>query len=406
MIKTPPKNFRPEPFQYHEELELTISTLTNTGIGLGRMDGWVVMVPFSLPGEKVRVRIFRNHKNYSEADLVEILEKSPHRVDPVCPLFGTCGGCQYQNLVYEQQLIWKQRHVKETLQQITGIDIEVNKTYASPKQYNYRSKLTPHFPTRKEEQKMPIGFLREGSTKVLIDVPQCPIATNEINRQLTIEREMIISGQRKYKRGGTLLLRHSLEGVTIDAQALISEKVGDIVFQFKAGDFFQNNPYILPYFVDYVVSEARGEGIESVVDVYCGSGLFALFAAKKFNKVAGVEVNASAIVWAKTNAKLNNLTNCEFLIGDAHLIFAQVKFKSEKTTAIIDPPRKGCDVSFLEQLMKFSPRKVVYVSCDPATQARDLKYLLRNGYKINAMQPFDLFPQTRHIESVVTMERV
>ena len=179
-----PKNFVSKPFEYHQEIELEIETLTNRGIGLGRVDNWVVMVPFSLPGETVIARIFRNHKNYSDADLIEVLKASEDRVDPKCSLFGVCGGCQYLNLAYEKQLEWKQNQVKELFKQIGDMNIEVNASKGSPKEYFYRSKLTPHYSKPRDDKELPIGFLKYGMRQSIVDVPQCPIATEAINEAL------------------------------------------------------------------------------------------------------------------------------------------------------------------------------------------------------------------------------
>ena len=396
-----PKKFNPTPFPYHHELNLQIDTLTNLGVGLGRIDGWVVMVPFALPGESVRVRIFRNHKNYSEADLIDILEPSPERVAPQCALFGKCGGCQYQHLNYAAQLEWKHNQVVELMQKLAGIEAPVAPTHPSPETYGYRSKLTPHF-EKPRETAFPIGFLQYGRRSI-IDVPECPIATPAINAALPEERARVRAPAKPYKKGGTLLLRHTLEGVVTDNNALVSERVGSIVYQFHAGDFFQNNPFILPEFVDYVVRKARATEASYLIDAYCGVGMFALAASASFEKVLGIEVNAQAVQWANGNAAINGCKNCEFIIGQAQSIFAKADFPGKETAVIIDPPRAGCDPDFLRQLIELHPVRIVYVSCDPATQARDLKLLIAGNYSVESIQPFDLFPQTRHIENVVTL---
>lgn len=404
-----PKNFNPEPFEYHQEIELRIDTLTNLGLGLGRFDNWVVMVPYTLPGELVKVRIFKNHKNYSEGDLVEVLEASKSRIKPKCPLFGVCGGCQYQHLQYEEQLIWKQNQIKELLKKMAGIDVAINPTFPSPKPFNYRSKITPHYPKPGKDdgnKEFPIGFLKQGTRHCIVDVPQCPIAVDAINRALPLERNKVIVRKPVLKNGGTLLLRSTFEGVVTDSRLTVSEKIGDWVFQFKAGDFFQNNPYILPHMVDYVISQAKENGSKYLIDAYCGVGVFAIAGASRdFERVVGVEVNAAAAEFAKKNARFNGVENCEFITGEAEAIFEGIPFSGEETTVIIDPPRKGCDAPFIKQLTTFGPNKIVYISCEPSTQARDLLVLLDSGYEIRAVQPFDLFPQTRHIENVVTLVR-
>jgi 23S rRNA (uracil1939-C5)-methyltransferase/tRNA (uracil-5-)-methyltransferase len=402
-----PKNFVPEPFEYHQEIEVVVESLTNLGVGIARVDGWVVMVPFTIPGERVRARIFRNFQTYSEADLIEILEVSPDRVEPRCMLFQTCGGCQYQHIDYKRQLAEKTRQVSEVMQKLGAIDHPVQMTKGSPNIYHYRSKITPHYNRPGKDGSQPIGFLQYGRRSKLVDVEQCPIATDAINKALPEMREEArrSSGKKRRQRGGTLLLRDVLEGVVSNPQAIVSERVNELTLQFKAGEFFQNNPFILPDMVEYVTQEASSGGVHYLVDAYCGVGLFALSAAKSFEQVAGVEISEPAVRWAQANAKISKIGNVRFVIGKAEAIFNGLKFPPETTSVIIDPPRKGCDASFREQLMQFQPQRIVYVSCDPATQARDLKVFIEAGYTITRIQPFDLFPHTRHIENVVSLAR-
>lgn len=498
------KKFNDHPFPYRTEIELEITTLTNLGVGLGRValpgarpdpataggpgsqeienqkskiensSGWVVMVPFTLPGERVRARVYRNHKNFSEADLLAVLTPSPHRIAPRCELFGRCGGCQYQHLTYTEQLAWKRRQVEELLRHMAGVEFPVAPTIPSPREFGYRSKITPHFaaPRRREEvasnkdqvtsgaaraggaaAAAPIGFLKQGSRFDLVDVPQCPIATPEINAKLTEVRADVRAklAAGAYERGATLLLRHAQEGVVTDYDAVIHEvivpaqshPIGDhsaapqgggegkcnligytsggagaamggeakglaaLRLHFLARDFFQNNPFILPAFTGYVRAQAAATGARFLVDAYCGSGLFALSCAPAFDRVAGVEVSATSVKFAQENAAANGIGNATFSAGDAATIFAGLDagFAPADTVVVIDPPRKGCDESFLAQLFAFGPRAVVYVSCDPATQMRDLKSFLAAGYSLTAVQPFDLFPQTRHLECVISLRR-
>jgi 23S rRNA (uracil1939-C5)-methyltransferase/tRNA (uracil-5-)-methyltransferase len=460
------KPFNDQPFAYHQEIELEISTLTNLGSGLGRVQienpeskienssGWVVMVPFTLPGERVRARVFRNHKNFSEADLVSVLTPSPHRVAPGCPLFGRCGGCQYQHLTYNEQLKWKQQQVAELLQHMAGIEFPVSPVVPSPRDYGYRSKITPHFAaprrfardtpgsafrvssseakeqtvpgavsstlnpeleTRNPElgtpnrngsaAEFPIGFLRQGTRFDIVDVPRCPIATDAINARLTEVRARVHENRETYTRGATLLLRDASGTVTTDYDAIVTETVGDLKLHFLARDFFQNNPFILPAFTRYVREQAAASGARFLVDAYCGSGLFALSAASAFERVAGVEISESSVKFARENAVANGIANTTFLAADAASIFAGLTFPAADSVVVIDPPRKGCDHVFLQQLFAYSPRAVVYVSCDPATQMRDLRDFLAAGYELTAAQPFDLFPQTRHLECVLTLRK-
>ncbi len=410
-MSLPPKGFQPTPFDYHEEIEVEIHSLTNLGHGVGRHgeDGWVVMVPFALPEERVKVRIFRNFANYSEGDLVEVIKPSPHREEPRCDLFGTCGGCQYQNFSYDQQLKWKRQQVAELLESRAGITHPVDEVIASPQLYGYRSKITPHFQKPKQGVMGPIGFLIQGRRQQIVDVPSCPIASDAINETYQGLRKEVTQQAGSYKKGATLLLRESSDGtVCTEGTEMCQEQVGDITFSFHAGEFFQNNPHILPAFVDYVISAARGEGTTAasdyLVDAYCGSGLFSLSGAAHFDRVSGVEVSESSIDWAKRNAAQNDIGNVDFIQGDASRIFEDIRFPASRTSVIIDPPRKGSNPDFLKQLVEFAPRRIVYVSCNPATQIRDLEEL-KEHYAITAIQPFDLFPHTRHLECVVVLER-
>ncbi len=401
-----PKGFVAKPFQYHEIIELEIETLTNQAHGLGRVDAWVVMVRFALPGERIKARVYKNNSNYSEADLVEVLRPSTERIKPVCPLFTRCGGCQYQHLSYSAQLSWKTRQVKELLERLAGTKVNVMPAKASPKSYAYRSKLTPHYPKPKGDF-FPIGFLKEGSRHSIVDVSHCDIATEAINEALPKLRDQVSSQKEKLRFGGTLLLRDVDGRVECNPRARVEQKVGPWRFQFLAGDFFQNNPYILEDFVQYVAEQAHQGGLRYLVDAYCGGGLFAITSSQVFEQFLGIEVNAQAVASARENAKLNAVTNGSFLLGKSEELFAQVRFVASQTAVVLDPPRKGCDRAFLKQLISYAPQRIVYVSCDPATQARDLAILLASGsYHLKEVQPFDLFPQTKHIESIAVLNKI
>lgn len=403
MHKRPPKKFVAFPFEYHQEIELEIDSLTNLGAGVGRMGGWVVFVPFALPGETVRARVYRNDKNCSHADLVEVLKPSPDRVEPRCPLFGDCGGCQYQHLAYPTQLAWKSRQVGELMKHMAGIEHPVNPCLSSDQIWNYRSKITPHFERPREGVVGEIGFLAVGNRSRLVDVPRCEIAMTEINDALPAIREDVRSRGASFRRGSTVLVRAANDGVTTDFDATVTERVGELEFKFLARDFFQNNPFILPRFTGYVAGRASAGGARYLVDAYCGSGLFALTLANRFEKVRGVEVSESSVEWARRNAEANGIRNAEFLAASAEAIFAGLDVPPEETAVVIDPPRKGCTPEFLDQLVAFGPERVVYVSCDPATQVRDLRRLDQGGYRLEDVQPFDLFPHTRHLECVMTL---
>lgn len=413
---------------------MRMETLTSSGQALGRIGPtrWVVMIFGALPRELVQLRIVRNYRSRSEARLCRILEASPERAAPRCPLFTQCSGCQYQHLSYESQLYWKREHVKQALSRIAGIAADVAPTVPSPLQYHYRTKLTPHAqeppPGRQRRARSgeddidysAIGFLEQewGSTRdasgrrwcKVVDVPSCPIATEALNQALPAERAKACAGGQPK---GKLLLRDTVvDGVVTDPFGIVTERVPKFgAFHFRAGGFFQNNSSILPVFVEHVItaaSAARVDGVSprALVDIFCGVGLFALSAASRFQRVIGIEVDSTAVRLARRNAAEHGC-EAEFLAADAAEGLAQVAaaVAPEDAVAILDPPRQGLTAEAREALASWRPRRVVYVSCDCATQARDLKDLVDTGYTIQSATPFDLFPQTRHLEVVVTLER-
>lgn len=481
-----PSNFVPYPFAYHQELVLTVDTLTNLGMGICRTevdvqscddleekvlpiesrvnsrrkrrrssrpkDGrnladecpdleeannegdnqtsskWVIMVPNVIPGEHVRVRIYRNYKTYSDADLVDVISPSPNRVTPQCSLFEVCGGCQYQHMSIQTQRQWKQQQVQDLLERVGQLDPDtfprVLPTCGTDEVYHYRSKITPHYdaPHKKSGQEpfiRAIGF-KEKNSRRIVDVAQCEIATKAINEELVKLRDQVYTQAkegtlRRPQKGATLLLRDANEGVVTDPNQYVTTHVNEIKFRFLAGNFFQNNPFVVPLMVQHVVESAKkipihGKPMTHFIDCYCGSGLFCLSASKLFDVCVGIEVNQKAIEEAQDTAQLNNLQNCEFVAASAEAIFesdqAVQDFPRDQTVVVVDPPRKGCSPEFLQQLCNYAPQRVVYMSCDPSTQARDAKVLVSNGYEITSALPFDLFPQTRHIESLVIFERV
>eukprot|EP00980_Cylindrotheca_fusiformis_P000571 scaffold147_cov113-Cylindrotheca_fusiformis.AAC.5 len=421
---------------------------------------WVIMVPHVVVGELVKVRIFRNQKQFSEADLVEVIEPSPDRVDPKCSLSGTCGGCQYQHMSIDAQRDWKTKHVEEVLlqQQIKGYDspdlFEVLPTLGTSEVLGYRSKITPHYQAPKEVgvdeyELQEIGFQRS-SNRNLVDVPECPIATPAINEKYKAVRislheeakQGLLNQKKKKKRrrggrgggatGATLLFRQADDDeetgepvVVTDHKEYMTTTVKGLKFRYLAGNCFQVNDYVLPFMVEAVVEAATrptlagGQAPSYLLDCYCGSGLFALSAASTFKLCVGIEVNDKAIEEATANAELNGISNCQFVAASAEAIFTspakldvdgeekQVQdFPRDQTVVVVDPPRKGCSEEFLEQLFEYSPERIVYMSCGPATQARDAKGIVEvGGYDIVSIQPFDLFPQTKHVESLIVFEK-
>nr|XP_061810367.1 uncharacterized protein LOC133601267 [Nerophis lumbriciformis] len=342
-------------------------------------------------------------KTCSHADFVEILTPSPSRIKPPCPLFTQCGGCQYQHLAYDEQLLWKTRQVGELLQHMTGLELNISPAIPSPQQWAYRSKLTPHFQKPKPNETPKIGFLQYSRRNLLVDVPHCPIAMDEINEALPEIRKKSHPNASQYKKGATLLLRATNGKVETNPRTPISEKVGELTFHFLAGDFFQNNPFILTAFTEYVAKEASDEGQRFLLDAYCGSGLFSLTLAKHFEKVTGIELSETSADWARRNASTNQITNANFIAASAEELFKDITDPAPATTVIIDPPRKGCSNDFLDQLFSYHPSRVIYISCNPSTQMRDLASFLENGYQPTKNPALRSLPQTRHLECVITL---
>jgi 23S rRNA (uracil1939-C5)-methyltransferase len=385
-------------------VELEIAALDDFGRGAGDVDGVAVRVPFTIPGERVRARVWRRDAAGAEADLLEVLTPSPQRIAPACPLFGECGGCQLQHLPYLSQLEWKTSVVRRHLT-TAQLDIDVAPCLPSPRAYGYRSKITPHHERPRGERPLAIGFLKVGRRHDVVDVAQCPLATEGINAHLPAFRAEIAGAANARRRGATFLIREAASGVTTDPDARVTERVGHLSLEFFAREFFQNNPFLLPRLVEFVVESAAATGAGRLVDTYSGSGLFALAAAARFHDVIGVEVSAGAIAAARENATRNGIANARFIRADSSRIFAELPGPAADVAVIIDPPRKGCDETFLGQLVAFAPRAIVYVSCNPESLARDLVRLTASGYRIRALQPFDMFPQTRHVECVAVLER-
>jgi 23S rRNA (uracil1939-C5)-methyltransferase/tRNA (uracil-5-)-methyltransferase len=401
------------------ELEVEIHALEATGTGVGTAAGAapdgllaqaVIRVPFTLPGERVRARIWRAQGQEVAADLLGVTRASPARVAPGCALFGICGGCQVQHLAPTAQLAWKTALVRTALGP-AGLAGLVRDCIPSPRVYGYRSKLTPHYEVPRGREAATdaapaaIGFLRAGHRHALVDVPRCPLATDGVNAALPALRAAAHEAARGRRRGASLLLREGAGGVTSDPDARVVERVGTLNLEFAAREFFQNNPFLLPALVDFVIDGAASSGATLLVDTYSGSGLFALAAARRFRRVLGVEVSTAAVAAARANALANGLANVEFLAAPAARIFASVVDQGQDAAVIVDPPRKGADGSFLGQLVTFAPRTVVYVSCNPETAARDLAHLAAAGFAVVTVQPFDMFPQTRHVESVTVLHR-
>jgi 23S rRNA (uracil1939-C5)-methyltransferase/tRNA (uracil-5-)-methyltransferase len=305
-------------------------------------------------------------------------------------------------MAYGDQLSLKRRRIRELFAKFHLNSDAVLPTVPSPLTYGYRTKLTPHHGRIRGNGEEPIGFLAAEGGRRIVDVPQCPIAAEEINLVLPACRRRIRSTVTR--RGGTALLRRTDDGVTEDPRKLVRETVGGKIFHFIAGEFFQNNSAILPDLIDCVRAMATAPGIDFLVDAYCGVGLFSLSLADCFQEVAGIEICRESVRLARLNGSIQGAKNSQFWTGAAEDIFSAVNFPADRTALLLDPPRSGCGRAFVSQLLRFRPHRVIYVSCGPEAQVRDLVPLV-GVYAIRTVQPLDLFPQTQHIENIVLLEQ-
>ncbi|KAH3901138.1 tRNA (uracil(54)-C(5))-methyltransferase SCDLUD_002620 [Saccharomycodes ludwigii] len=482
--------------QYHRvEENVRVLRLTSSGEGMAIVDHpldkthkQVVIIPFSIPGDVVKARLFKTLNRYVQADLLEITTPSLKRNDEriTCKkYFGSCSGCQYQMMDYDEQLRVKRKTVENAYKyfapEIFHLLPEVGDTVGSPLQFNYRTKLTPHFDLprrylkmvkRGELEKLPklaLGFGCRGkpewrktegfveTTRHVIDIEECSIGTKILNIGLTNERRAFKDDYVNYRKGGTILLRENtnvlnknateediqreltegsrnedtkisyieedvsadkklVKTCVTDTKQVVSEYINGLTFKFVANEFFQNNDSILPLVIDYVKQNLMIPNVQEtearyLVDAYCGSGLFSISCSQDVEKVIGVEVSADSVKMASKNAERNSIKNCTFLLGKAECIFESIDTPSDFTSVILDPPRKGCDEIFLRQLAAYNPAKIVYISCNVHSQARDVQYFLtetENGckYKVESIRGFDFFPQTHHVEGVCVLSRL
>ncbi|CZT51253.1 related to endo-exonuclease yNucR [Rhynchosporium secalis] len=459
----------PEPFT---ETEVEVLEISSTGDGLAKhpSSNQIYVVPFGTPGDILRVKVIRHFENehYSTADFVSVVKAGPLRDDSRinCQYFSRCSGCQFQMLDYSEQLKHKKVIVEKAFKNFSNLPPEliplIGDTIGSPLQYGYRTKLTPHFDgppgylskkdkmngARKYFDKVPdIGFMQKGLKKTL-DIEDCPIGTDAVRMGMKRERLRVAEEMKKYRNGATILLRESTDRVQNDDEAASqtlpntikvtsashtefkscvtdnngtsTEYIDDFVFTSIAGSFFQNNNSILPPFTQYIrdnimpPSSSTGPPIKYLIDAYSGSGLFTITLSSLFTTSVGIDISAASITSARENAKLNKLppSQCTFIAADAPELFESITYPQDETVVVIDPPRKGCDESFLSQLLTFGPRRVVYVSCNVHTQARDVGVLVSgmesggSRYEIESLRGFDFFPQTGHVEGVCVLRRV
>ncbi len=396
--------------QIKDQVLLTIESMTLSGEGVARLDGLVVFVDGALRGEKVSAEITKVEHNLARAKTVEIIEPSPNRVKPACTYFDECGGCVFQHLSYEQQLIEKQEALVGMFQHLGKLgEISVQPAIPSPKKYHYRN--TVAMSVRHQHDRPYLGFVRKDG-RSFIPIDECPIADEKINALLpgVLKKfKETVPAQKRY-RTSQIVIRVGTDdsfytSIKSDSANILRAKVFDKTFEYTGSSFFQVNYSILEAMVTTVRQFLKPEPGAHLIDLYCGSGLFALSLASEYESVVGIEEGQEAILLARRNAEKMGVKNVDFLEGKAERLVETVKNPdARKLHVVIDPPRVGLRKEVIEFLLKLgSVEKLVYVSCNPATMIRDLSDLSVR-FRVLKVQPIDLFPQTRHLETIVLLE--
>ncbi len=381
------------PLKIGDKINLAIHDLAFGGEGVGRIDEFVVFVPFVITGETVAAEITEVKKNFARAKLLRVITPAPERVVPECEYFGACGGCQYQHIDYAAQLRFKHKQIADLFERVGKISPEkIQSVLPCPAPYGYRNRIMIRSQWNGPAKKLVIGFIR-ADNQFVEDIEECKIAEPALNEQIKEVR-----ANPPPKGGIKVVLRVQPEN-----------------WEVPPDSFFQNNFFLLPKLVATVREFLQAAGAQHLIDLYCGVGFFGIEAADVVKSFVGVEYDQLAIKAARQNAALRKITNGEFVAAKVEEILPALlqKFSvladgqlENKTSVILDPPRKGCWPETLELLRQTKPAQVIYVSCHPATMARDLNILCADGvFELSRVQPLDMFPQTQHVECVADLRR-
>ena len=390
------------PFKIGQVLTAEIRAVAFGGDGLARVDGFVVFVPFTLDGDIVEIQIREVKKKFFRGRLRKILTPSVHRASPPCPYFGKCGGCQYQHVDYDKQLEIKMQQVIDAFERVGGLKSPpVGRIIPSPRTYGYRGKGEYHIQPMAGKNPV-IGFL-DVSGRRLVDIERCEIMDESINESCAAFRRNMAEAD--IRPGESRLILWSQENEDTDeAVDRVRRTVKGRVFTVPRDGFFQANRALVEALVDEVIRLSALSKADRVIECYCGSGLFSAFIAERCGVFTGVEIDEAAVECARENLK--GLSNSTFFCGDVKDILQGDFFRDEPVDVIVmDPPRTGCEKDVLRVIATMAPRKLVYVACDPVTQARDVAFFVQEGYELKTIQPLDMFPQTKHIEAVALLER-
>ena len=379
-------------------LEVEIERILPGGYGLAHAAGHTVFVALAAPGDRLRVRVERQQGNVLFASIEEILVASPDRIEPPCPYFGRCGGCDFQQLTYQKQLAAKAEIIRDCLHRIARLE-NVPEIVVRPSPRDWRYRLRATWQIDREQQR--IGYYERGSRRVC-DVADCAVLLPEV--QATLERVRATEWPKFPVDLKHLEVVAGENGVSLSpafaefATAELELTIAGESYSYNAAAFFQINPALLPPLIEFALSDAAGN---AALDLYCGVGLFTLPLARRFARVTGVEANPVAAKFARRNLQRAGLENARVITaGVAEWISAK---PLQTDFVLLDPPRAGAESVVIKTIVESRAERVSYVSCDPATLARDLKKLIGGGYAIESLAAFDLFPQTHHVETVVRL---
>ncbi|WP_088005760.1 23S rRNA (uracil(1939)-C(5))-methyltransferase RlmD [Indiicoccus explosivorum] len=449
------------PVRKNDQLTVRIEDLTHEGAGVAKVEGYPLFIQGALPGEEAEVHVVKTLKSYGFAKLLEIKQASPDRVTAPCPVFDICGGCQIQHLSYEGQLAFKKKVVSDALARLGKLpDVPVLPVKGMENPWRYRNKS--QIPFGMQDGEVAAGFYRTRS-HVIADTDTCIIQSEEADRIMRgLKHRLLSMGIEPYdEKTHTGQLRHVVvrkgratgevmvvlvtrkknlpqkerisqlirelvpavksivqnvnnektnvifgkETLTLWGTDAIEDRIGDVRFEISARSFYQVNPDQTEVLYRQALEYAQLKGDETVIDAYCGIGTISLFLAQQAKAVMGVEIVPQAIEDAKRNAQLNGFTNTLFEAGPAEEVIPRWYKEGRKADVlVVDPPRKGCDSHLLNTILEQRPERVVYVSCSPATLARDLRILEDGGYRTKEVQPVDMFPQTAHVEAVAWLQ--
>ncbi|MEN2768141.1 23S rRNA (uracil(1939)-C(5))-methyltransferase RlmD [Ornithinibacillus xuwenensis] len=450
------------PVKKNDTVTIRFEDLTHEGNGVGKINGYPLFVPYGLPGEEAQVKVVKVNKNFGFGKLLEVKNPSPERVEPPCDVFYKCGGCQIQHMSYNLQLSMKQQQVKNVLRKVAHLEhVPVHPTIGMEDPWRYRNKVS--IPVGEKDGELITGFYQMRSHHIIEDMDTCVVqddlndrmveavrriadrigieAYDEKSHRGVLRHIMVRTGQETKETMIVLITRtkelpyknefireltetypnvksiiHNVNPARTNVilgdkttvlwgEEYIYDSIGDIRFAISAKSFYQVNPTQTKRLYEKALEYAAIDEHDTVIDAYCGIGTISLFLAKKAKKVYGVEIVPEAIEDAKENAKLNGMTNVEFEVGTAEEVMPKWKKEGLRPDVIVvDPPRKGCDEGLLQAMIEMRPKRVVYVSCNPSTLARDLRILEDGGYETKEAQPVDMFPQSMHVECVALLE--